>query len=346
MFKVFICGGSGYTGSELLRILALHDEIEITGVTSEKSAGMAVNELFPAFFIYSHLKFENLDIDKIKKKADIYFLALPHGKSQKIAASLLEAGKKVIDLSADFRIKDASCYEKWYKTPHLFPSLLNDAVYGLPEIYREKIKNASLIANPGCYPTSVILPLYPFIKKRIIEIDSIVVDSKSGTSGAGRKAEVTLNYCEVNEDFRAYNVAKHRHTPEIEQELSFAFGGFITIDFTTHLLPVNRGILSTIYAKLKKKISTKEALEILKETYENEPFVKVMDEGQVPSLKYVKGTNYCYIGAVVNERTDRLILISTIDNLVKGASGQAIQNMNIICGIEETKALKSLALTP
>ncbi|GLI53032.1 N-acetyl-gamma-glutamyl-phosphate reductase [Thermodesulfovibrio yellowstonii] len=346
MLKAFICGGSGYTGSELLRILAGHDEVEIVGVTSEKSAGMSVSELFPAFFIYKNLKFENLHIEKIKDRADIYFLALPHGKSQEVGALLVGANKRVIDLSADFRIKDAKVYEQWYKTPHSCSDLLKEAVYGLPEIYRDKIKKARLIANPGCYPTSAILPLYPFLKKELINIDTIVVDSKSGTSGAGRKAEVTLSYCEVNEDFRAYNVAKHRHTPEIEQELSYASGRDITIDFTTHLLPLNRGILSTIYGKLNKNMTTKEAIEVLEESYQNEPFVKIMPEGQIPAIKYVRGTNYCYIGVVVNQRTGRIILISAIDNLVKGASGQAVQNMNIMFGIDETKALKNLALSP
>lgn len=346
MLRVFICGGSGYTGSELLRILALHNEVQITGVTSEKSAGMAINELFPAFSIYESLKFEPLKIEKIKDKADLFFLALPHGKSQEVTAALLNADKRVIDLSADFRIKDLKVYETWYKISHSYPQLLKEAVYGLPEIYRDKIRAARLIANPGCYPTSIILPLYPFIKKGLIDIDSIVIDSKSGTSGAGRKAEVTLNYCEVNEDFRAYNVAKHRHTPEIEQELSNACERDVKIDFTTHLLPVNRGILSTIYAKLNRTLTTSDSIDILIETYKDEPFVKILPEGQVPAIKHVKGTNFCYIGAIVNERTGRIILISTIDNLVKGASGQAVQNMNIMFGIEETKALKSLALSP
>lgn len=346
MYKIFICGGSGYTGSELLRILHQHNEVEITGVTSEKSAGMKVSDLFPAFYSYSHLIFEPLNIEKIKDRADIYFLALPHGTAQEVASELVRLGKKVIDLSADFRLKDPSIYEKWYKTTHKYPELLTEAVYGLPEIYRDQIKTARLIANPGCYPTSVIIPLYPFLKESLIDIESIVVDSKSGVSGAGRKAEVTLSYCEVNEDFRAYNVAKHRHTPEIEQELSFASGASIKIDFTTHLLPLNRGILSTIYAKLKSKITTTEALEILADYYLNEPFIKIMEQWQVPSIKFIKGTNFCYIGAVVNERTGRLILLSSIDNLVKGASGQAVQNMNIMLGIDETKALTNLALSP
>ncbi|MGB9710723.1 MAG: N-acetyl-gamma-glutamyl-phosphate reductase [Thermodesulfovibrio sp.] len=346
MLKVFICGGSGYTGSELLRILALHDEVEIVGVTSEKSAGIKVSEIFPAFFIYKELKFESLQIEKIKSRADVYFLALPHGKSQQVAAELFQAGKKVIDLSADFRIKNASIYEQWYKTQHLYPELLKEAVYGLPEIYREQIKKATLIANPGCYPTSVILPLYPFLKNKLIEASTIIIDSCSGVSGAGRKAEISLNYCEVNEDFRAYNVAKHRHTPEIEQELGFAFGSSITIDFTTHLLPLNRGILSTIYASMNKDLSTADAIEILRQQYQNEPFIQILPEGEIPGIKHVKGTNYCYIGTVVNPRTKRLILVSAIDNLVKGASGQAVQNMNIMFGIDETKALRSLALSP
>lgn len=346
MLKVFICGGSGYTGCELLRIFALHDEVQVVGVTSEKSAGIAVSELFPAFFIYKDLKFESLDIDKIKNRADVYFLALPHGKSQEVAKQLLETGKKVIDLSADFRIKDPAVYERWYATKHSYPKLLDKSIYGLPEIYRQQIKKAQLIANPGCYPTSVIIPLYPFIKEELVDTETIIIDSKSGVSGAGRKAELTLSYCEVNEDFRAYNVAKHRHTPEIEQELSKIINKPINVEFTTHLLPINRGILSTIYAKLKKALDTEEALELLKKYYKNEPFVRVMSEGQLPSVKYVRGTNYCFIGAVVNQRTNRLILISAIDNLIKGASGQAVQNMNIMFGIEETKALTSLALTP
>lgn len=346
MLKVFICGGSGYTGGELLRILAGHKYVQVVGVTSEKSAGRAVKELFPAFFIYKDLKFEPLQIENIKNRADIYFLALPHGKSQEIVFQLLQNNKKVIDLSADFRLKDASLYEEWYKTKHLFPEILKEAVYGLPEIYREKIKSARLIANPGCYPTSIILPLYPFLKEDLIDPETIIADSKSGVSGAGRKAEITLSYCEVNEDFRAYNLAKHRHTPEIEQELGNILEKSLKVDFTTHLLPLNRGILSTIYAKLKKIIKTQEAVEILEKFYENEPFIRILPEGYFPSIKDIKGTNYCEIGVQVNQRTSRLILISTIDNLVKGASGQAVQNMNIMSGFDETEGLQSIALFP
>lgn len=346
MLKVFICGGSGYTGGELLRILAGHKYVEIAGVTSERSAGKFVTELFPAFFIYKDLKFEPLQIENIKNRADIYFLALPHGKSQEIVFQLLHNNKKVIDLSADFRLKDASLYEEWYKTKHLFPEILKEAVYGLPEIYREKIKSARLIANPGCYPTSIILPLYPFLKEDLIDPETIIIDSKSGVSGAGRKAEITLSYCEVNEDFRAYNLAKHRHTPEIEQELGNILEKSFKVDFTTHLLPLNRGILSTIYAKLKKIIKTEEAIEILEKFYENEPFIRILPEGYFPTIKDIKGTNYCAIGVQVNQRTSRLILISTIDNLVKGASGQAVQNMNIMAQFEETEGLRSIALFP
>lgn len=346
MLKVFICGGSGYTGGELLRILAGHKYVEVVGVTSERSAGKAVNELFPAFFIYKNLKFEPLRIEKIKNKADIYFLALPHGKSQEIVFKLLQNNKKVIDLSADFRLKEASLYEEWYKTRHLFPEILKEAVYGLPEIYKDKIKSARVVANPGCYPTSIILPLYPFLKEDLIDPETIIADSKSGVSGAGRKAEISLSYCEVNEDFRAYNVAKHRHTPEIEQELGNIVGKSLKIDFTTHLLPLNRGILSTIYVKLKKMIKTEEAIEILEKFYENEPFIRILPEDHFPNIKNVKGTNYCEIGVQVNQKTSRLILISTIDNLIKGASGQAVQNMNIMAQFEETEGLQSIALFP
>lgn len=346
MLKVFICGGSGYTGGELLRILAGHKYVQVAGVTSERSAGKFVTDLFPAFFIYKNLKFEPLQIEKIKKKADIYFLALPHGKSQEVAFQLLQNNKKVIDLSADFRLKEASLYEEWYNIKHLFPETLKEAVYGLPELYREEIKSARLVANPGCYPTSIILPLYPLLKEDLIDPETIIADSKSGVSGAGRKAEISLSYCEVNEDFKAYNIAKHRHTAEIEQELSNILGKPLKIDFTTHLLPLNRGILSTIYAKLKRMIKTEEAIEILEKFYENEPFVRILPEGLFPSIKDIKGTNYCEIGVQVNQRTSRLILISAIDNLVKGASGQAVQNMNIMAQFEETEGLQNIALFP
>lgn len=346
MIKAAICGGSGYTGAELLRILSGHPEVEITAVTSEKSAGKKVADLFPYLHKYSYLIYEPLDKEKIMNKADVFFMALPHAASQEAVDYFFKKGKKVIDLSADYRLSDVAVYEEWYKTPHNYADTLKEAVYGLPELHREKIKQSSLVANPGCYPTSAILGLYPAIKEDIIDVNSIIIDSKSGTSGAGRKADVGFSYCEVNEGFKAYGIATHRHTPEIEQELSEIAGKKITINFTPHLVPMNRGIISTIYGKMIRKAETADMLSVYKKYYDAEPFVKVLDEGVYPNAKNVRGSNYCEIGLRVNKRTNTLIIVSAIDNLVKGASGQAIQNMNIMMGFKETTALESLAVFP
>ncbi|MBI3592019.1 MAG: N-acetyl-gamma-glutamyl-phosphate reductase [Nitrospirae bacterium] len=346
MIKVAVCGGSGYTGAELLRILLLHPEVEITAVTSEKSAGKHVTDLFPHLHRYAHLVYEPLDKDNLLKKADVFFMALPHAASQEAVDFFFKKGKKVIDLSADYRISDSSVYEDWYKTPHNYKATLKKAVYGLPELYRRQIKKANLVANPGCYPTSAILGLYPAIKKGLIDVENIIVDSKSGTSGAGRKADVPVAYCEVNEGFKAYGIAVHRHTPEIEQEISGIAGKKLTINFTPHLVPMDRGIISTIYVKMVKKADTSGILSIYKKMYDAEPFVNVLDEDIFPNAKNVRGSNYCDIGLKVNKRTNTLIIVSAIDNLVKGASGQAVQNMNIMMGFKETTALESLALFP
>jgi N-acetyl-gamma-glutamyl-phosphate reductase len=346
MIKAAICGGSGYTGAELLRILSGHPEVEITAVTSEKSAGKKVADLFPHLHKYSHLVYEPLDKEKILNKADVFFMALPHAASQEAVDYFFKKGKKVIDLSADYRLSDVAVYEEWYKTPHNYADTLKNAVYGLPELYREKIKQSSLIANPGCYPTSAILGLYPAIKEGIIDIENIIIDSKSGTSGAGRKADVGFSYCEVNEGFKAYGIAVHRHTPEIEQELSAIAGKKITINFTPHLVPMDRGIISTMYGKMVKKAETAEIISLYKRYYDAEPFVNVLDEGFYPNAKNVRGSNFVEIGFKVNKRTNTLIVVSAIDNLVKGASGQAVQNMNIIMGFKETTALESLAVFP
>ncbi len=346
MIKAAICGGSGYTGAELLRILSGHPEVEITAVTSEKSAGKKVTDLFPHLHKYAHLVYELLDKEKILQKADLFFMALPHAASQEAVDYFFKNGKKVIDLSADYRISDAAVYEEWYKTPHNYKDTLNKAVYGLPELHREEIKNARLIANPGCYPTSAILGLYPAIKEGIIDIENIIIDSKSGTSGAGRKADIGFSYCEVNEGFKAYGIGVHRHTPEIEQELSGIAGKKITINFTPHLVPMDRGIISTMYGKMLKKIDTADMLSVYKKFYDAETFVNVLDEEVFPNAKNIRGSNYCDIGLKVNKRTNTLIIVSAIDNLAKGASGQAVQNMNIMMGFKETTALESLALFP
>ena len=346
MIPVVICGGSGYTGGELLRILSGHPYIKIVAVTSEKSAGKRVIEIFPHLHKYNALIYEPLNKEKLLNKADIFFLALPHGTSQDIVNFLFINNKRVIDLSADYRLTDPKVYKRWYGIPHKFVSTLKKAVYGLPEIYRGKIKKARLIANPGCYPTGAILGLLPALKNKLIDISSIIIDSKSGTSGGGRKADLAVSYCEVNEGFKAYGIGTHRHTPEIEQELSLLCGKEIKVNFTPHLLPVDRGILTTIYAPMGKKKTAGEVVKIYNETYKKEPFVRILEYGIYPNIKNIRGTNICEIGLKLNERTNTLIVVTAIDNLVKGALGQAVQNMNIMMGINEKTALDTIALFP
>ena len=344
--KVAICGASGYTGIELLRILALHPDVEITAVTSERSAGKKVHEVFPFLAAYKHLVFEPMDREKLLQKADLFFLALPHGVSQEAVHYFFSKGKRVIDLSADYRISDAKTYAEWYGLLHNHQDTLRKAVYGLPEIYRKKIRKTRLIANPGCYPTSAILGLMPALKNGLIDPATIIIDSKSGTTGAGRKADLGISFCEVNEGFKAYGIATHRHTPEIEQELSSLAGKKVTVNFTPHLLPVDRGILTTIYAKLTRGTDADNVLGLYTKAYASEPFVRLLSKGLYPNIKHVRGTNTCEIGLTVNPRTNTLIIVSAIDNLVKGASGQAVHNMNLMMGFIETQAISQLALFP
>lgn len=347
MIRVVICGGSGYTGAELLRILLLHPEVEITAVTSERSAGKRVTDLFPHLHRYANLVFEPLGSkEKLADKGDLFFMALPHAASQEAVDFFFNKGKKVIDLSADYRLSDAAVYEEWYKTPHGYRDTLKKAVYGLPELYRERIKDAGLIANPGCYPTGAILGLCPALREGIIDNGTIIIDSKSGTSGAGRKGDVAVSFCEVNEGFKAYGIGVHRHTPEIEQELSALAGRKLVVNFTPHLVAIDRGIISTIYGKLAGPVDTGDVRALYAKTYGFEPFVNVLEEGVFPNAKNVRGSNYCEIGLKVNKRTGTLIIVTAIDNLVKGAAGQAVQNMNIMMGFRETTALESLALFP
>lgn len=346
MVRVFICGGSGYTGCELLRILSGHPEVVVTGVTSQRSAGKSVQDLFPHLRGCEKLVYESLQKEKLLKKADLFFMALPHGESQTAVDYFFQQGKMVIDLSADYRLRDVGVYEQWYKVPHAYRTTLKKAVYGLPEIYREEIKKSKLIANPGCYPTGALLGILPAVRKGLIDLSSLVIDAKSGASGAGRKADVSVAYCEVNEGFKAYAVGTHRHTPEIEQELSLLAGKNNTVNFTPHLLPVDRGILTTIYARLVKEVKAEAVEQIYRDSYASEPFVRVLSRGMFPNIKNVRGTNFCDVGLRLNERTNTLIVITAIDNLVKGASGQAVQNMNIMLGLEETLALNALAVYP
>lgn len=346
MLKVAVCGGSGYAGAELLRILSAHPGVEVVAVTSERSAGKKVTDLFPHLYRFGRLAYEPMEKERLLSKADLFFMALPHGASQEAVAFFVKNRKKVIDLSADYRIRDPKIYEEWYNIPHGFHGVLKKAVYGLPELYRKKIAKAGLIANPGCYPTGSILGLYPAIKNRLVRHDLIVIDSKSGATGAGRQSDAAFSYCEVNEGFKAYGIASHRHTPEIEQELSSAAGKDIKVNFTPHLAPLDRGILTTIYAKLDKNIDINNIHEIYMSVYAKEPFTRVLEIGRLPNVKSIRGTNLCEIGLALNRRTGVLIIVTAIDNLVKGASGQAVHNMNIMTGMKEKTALDTVALFP
>lgn len=345
MTRVAIIGASGYTGAELARILCNHPQITLTAATSRQYAGKKLSEIFPNLRGRVDLVCENLPLDELLPKADLFFTAVPHKTAMNIVPQIIEAGKKVIDLSADFRLKDVEVYEQWYD-PHSSPEYINQAVYGLPELYREQIKGKSLVANPGCYPTSIILAMAPLLEAGLVEPHTIIADSKSGTSGSGRSASVGSLYCEVADGFRPYKVCGHRHTPEIEQELSRAAGEGLTISFTPHLLPISRGILSTIYASLKEGVTAEMVHEAYMKKYEQEFFVRYLGKGGIPATQYVRGSNHCDIGFNIDERNHRLIAMSAIDNIVKGASGQAVQNMNLICGFEETAGLLGAPFFP
>jgi N-acetyl-gamma-glutamyl-phosphate reductase len=344
--KIAIVGSSGYTGGELYRLLLHHPRATVTAVTSEKSAGQPITTIFPHLAGLTELVCEPLDPAVIAKKADFIFLALPHVTAQEAAFRFHQLGKKVVDLSADYRLADPAVYETWYEHCHQYPELLKEAVYGLPEMHREKIRKASLIANPGCYPTGAILGLAPLVKSDAIDLKTIIIDSKSGVSGAGRSQSLTYHYPEVNEGFMAYKIGTHRHTPEIEQELSTLAGKSITLSFTPHLAPMNRGILTTIYAMLNTGTDTGRLSTLYREFYRNEPFVRVLATGQLPNVRNVRGSNFCDIGIYADLRTGRAVVVTAIDNLVKGASGQAIQNMNIMAGFDETNGLRIAGLFP
>jgi len=345
MMKVAIIGASGYTGLELMRLSTQHSQIELIAVSSEKFAGRKVGEVLPYLSGKIKLAFDSISEGESVKEADFVFVALPHREAMNIVPQLIKQGKKVVDLSADFRFRDPSVYEKWYQK-HTFPELLKDAVYGLTELYREKIKDASLVANPGCYPTAVILALAPVIKNQLIDLDNIIVDAKSGVSGAGRSVVLSSLYAEVNEGVKAYKVAQHQHTPEMEQELSLIAQKNVTLSFTPHLIPMNRGILSTIYTNLSVKISDKEVYDLYNTFYQKDTFIRICPLATFPSTHQIKGSNYCDIAVKVDSRTNRLIIVSVIDNLLKGGSGQAIQNMNIMAGLSEDLGINQPPLFP
>lgn len=345
MIKAAIFGASGYTGQELTRILSGHPEVDLVAVTSRRFAGLPVSDVFPSLYGLTTLTYQNALPADIAEICDVVFLALPHGVSMEIAPAFISAGKKVIDLSADYRLRDISTYEKWY-APHSSSGILKNAVYGIPELYRFQIKETKLIANPGCYPTSIILGLAPALKSHLLDVNTIIADSASGVSGAGREPQIGSLFCEVDGGFKAYKVGNHRHTPEIEQELNELAGEKFAISFTPHLLPVKRGILSTIYASLKKDITLADLRFLYSSFYEGEKFVRICQPGFLPNISSVCGSNFCDIGLTVDLRTKRVIIISAIDNLIKGAAGQAVQNMNIICDVKEDTGLQMAPLYP
>jgi N-acetyl-gamma-glutamyl-phosphate reductase len=349
--RVGVVGASGYSGEELVRLLLGHSGVTLTAVTSRQQAGRALADVFPRFAGLATaraLKFTEPDVGALAGAAEVVFLALPHGVAAEFAVPLLEAGCRVIDLSADFRLRDAAVYREFYGRDHPAPELLARAVYGLPEVYAADIAGADLVASPGCYPTSILLPLLPLLRAGLIRPDAIIADSLSGVSGAGRKADLALLYVECNESLRPYGLPKHRHLSEIEQELTRAAGAPVTIQFTPHLVPVNRGILTTLYLRPNRPVDTPAAREdylaavarAANEAYASAPFVRVLGEDRLPDTKHVVGSNDLEYAWRLDPRTGRLIVMSAEDNLVKGASGQAVQSLNLMCGFPETAGLR------
>jgi len=345
MYKVGIIG-DGYTAAELLRLIAGHDEMQVVAVTSTENIGRQVAAIYPHLRPFTDLTCRATDLDMLKQQCDAVFLALPHGLSVPMVKDLSAEGIKCVDLGADFRLKDVSVYERYYETVHAAPEMLSDAVYGIPELYREQIKKAQVIANPGCFPTSAILPLAPLLQAGVIESQGIIVDSKSGVSGAGKGLKAASHFCEVNESFKAYGVGTHRHGPEIAQELSFAAGQAVQMVFTPHLVPMNRGILSTCYAQLKPGVAAFQIREVLEHKYQDEYFVDVLPSGVFPSTKWVYGSNRVQIGMYADQSSGQVIVVSVLDNLCKGASGQAIQNLNLMLGLDETQGLRFAGVHP
>ncbi len=339
MIKAGIIGSTGYAGQELVRILLGHKEAEIRWYGSRSYIDKPYAEVFQNMFqlVPDICKGENLE--ELCEEVDVIFTATPQGLCASLLSEEVLSKVKVIDLSADFRIKDVDVYEKWYGIKHPTPQFIEEAVYGLCEVNREKIKKARLIANPGCYPTCSFLSIYPMAKAGLIDMKSVIVDAKSGTSGAGRGAKVNNLYCEVNESIKAYGVASHRHTPEIEEQLSYASGQETLINFTPHLVPMNRGILVTAYANLTKEVSEEEVRRIYEETYRDETFVRFLNPGVCPETRWVEGSNYVDVNVKVDSRTHRIIMMGAMDNLVKGAAGQAVQNMNLLFGLPENTGL-------
>lgn len=350
MVRVGIYGATGYAGQELVRILLRHEKFAITHLTSQQYIGRSFPEVFPNFIMEELPVLEGIDNQKILSDIDVVFLALPHGHAFEVAKVAKEYGVRVIDLGADFRLQDVHTYEQWYGLKHEATEILPEAVYGLPEINRARISDAWLVANPGCYPTASTLALLPLVEQGLVNLRSIVIDAKSGVSGAGRAAKTDNLYTEVNEGIKPYAVTTHRHTPEIEQNFTLAGGRNIQepalIQFTPHLMPMTRGILSTVYADLQKDISVEEVRALYTERYSKEPFVKLLPEGIWSATKMVYGSNYCFVNVTVDKRTKKVIATAVIDNLIKGAAGQAVQNLNIMYGYPEKEGIDQLPIWP
>lgn len=346
MIKVGIIGSTGYAGGELVRILTGHKEAEIVWYGSRSYVDKRYAEVYQNMFQIVDAKCMDDNMEELAERADVIFTATPQGLCASLVNEDILSKTKIVDLSADFRIKDVSVYEKWYGIEHKSPQYIEEAVYGLCEINREDVRGARLVANPGCYTTCSILTAYPLAKEGIIDMSTLIVDAKSGTSGAGRGAKLPNLFCEVNENMKAYGVASHRHTPEIEEQLGYASGEKVVISFTPHLVPMNRGILATEYASLKKDVSWSDVKEIYDNYYQKEKFVRVLDEGVLPETKWVEGSNYVDISFKIDPRTNRIIMMGAIDNLIKGAAGQAVQNMNLMFGLDEAEGLNLVPMFP
>lgn len=342
MIKAGILGGTGYAGIEVVRLLLKHPNVEITRIVSHSYAGQKISDIYPNLMGVCDIVCSALDTDDIAESCDVVFTALPHGASKEVIPSLFEKGLKIIDLSGDFRYNDIEVYEEWYGQEHSSPELLKQSVYGLCELHRSEIKSAQLIGNPGCYTTCSILALAPLVKAGEVDNKSLIIDAKSGVTGAGRGLSLPNLFCECTETLKAYKVATHRHTSEIEQELSLLAGEDIVLSFTPHLVPMKRGILSTCYANLKRSRTAAELLEMYKDFYKDEAFVRIYPEGSLPEVKHIAGSNYVGIGLTVDKRLNRVIAVSCIDNLIKGAAGQAVQNMNLMFDLDEGTALSEV----
>lgn len=346
MIKVGIIGSTGYAGQELVRILLQHKEAEIVWYGSRSYIDQEYADIFQNMFELVDAKCMDDNMEELAKQVDVIFTATPQGLCASLVKEEVLSKVKIIDLSADFRIKDVEIYEKWYGIKHKSPSFIKEAVYGLCEINREEIKKARLVANPGCYPTCSFLSIYPMVKEGIIDPNTIIIDAKSGTSGAGRGAKTDNLYCEVNENIKAYGVATHRHTPEIEEQLSYAAGEQVLINFTPHLVPMNRGILVTAYGNLKRQVTYEEVKQIYDAYYKKEKFVRVLKQDLCPQTRWVEGSNYVDVNFKLDERTNRIIMMGAMDNLVKGAAGQAVQNMNLLFGLPEEEGLNLVPMFP